>query len=366
MNIEFLNLRRVNAPLQDRIDTALQRVARSGWFVLGEETTAFESEFAAYCGVRHCIGVANGLDALTLTLRALDIGAGDEVIVPANTFIATWLAVSATGATPVAVDPLLATANLDPALLESALTPRTRAVIAVHLYGQPANMDIINHFARAHGLRVIEDAAQAHGARWRGRRAGSLSDAAGFSFYPGKNLGALGDGGAITTDDDAMAARLRSLRNYGSVRKYHHDTMGVNSRLDEIQSAVLRVKLTTLDADNAKRAALAQRYLHGLADVQLELPQVAEGAEPVWHLFVVRMAGRDHVQQTLAARGIGSLIHYPVACHRQAVYASLPWPALPVSDRLQQEVLSLPISPVHTVDEIDAVIAALREIMGQR
>ena len=364
--IEFLNLQRVNAPHQAALEAAARRVLRSGWYVLGEECSAFEGEFARYCGARHCIGVANGLDALVLILRALGIGAGDEVIVPANTFVATWLAVCHVGARPVPVDPRAATGNLDPDRLTAALGPRTRAIMPVHLYGQPAEMEAIVAFARQHGLAVVEDAAQAHGARHAGRRTGTLGTAAGFSFYPGKNLGALGDGGAVTTDDDALAARVRTLRNYGSSVKYRHELLGVNSRLDELQAALLRVKLAALDAENAARTRLAARYLEGLAGLALELPATAASCEPVWHLFVVRVAERERVQQALAARGIATLIHYPIACHRQPVFAEQPWTTLPVSERLQHEVLSLPISPVHGEAEIDAVIAALADIVGPR
>lgn len=366
--IDFLNLLRVNAPHQPAIDEVIQRVLKSGWYILGTECAAFEQEFAEFCGVRHCIGVANGLDALTLTLRGLGIGPGDEVIVPANTFIATWLAVSQVGASPVPVDPRRDSHNIDPERLEAALTPRTRAIMPVHLYGQPAQMDEILSFAQRHGLKVIEDAAQAHGARWRGVRCGALGDAAGFSFYPGKNLGALGDGGAITTNDDALAERLRQLRNYGSSVKYRHELTGTNSRLDELQAAVLRIKLQSLDVENAARAHLAQRYLEGLRGLALDLPLQVEGAESAWHLFVVSLHGetgkRDQVQQALAARGISTLIHYPLACHRQPCYAAQDWPALPVADDLQHRILSLPISPVHQVEEIDQVIAALREAVG--
>lgn len=362
--VDFLNLRRVNEAHLAEIESAMRRVLRSGWYILGDECAAFEREFADYCGVRHCIGVANGLDALQLALRGLGIGPGDEVLVPSNTFIATWLAVSQLGAQPVPVDPRADTHNIDPARFDAALTARTKAIIAVHLYGQPAEMDRIVAFAQAHRLKVIEDAAQAHGARWRGRRSGGLGDAAGFSFYPGKNLGALGDGGAITTDDDLLAQRLRQLRNYGSAVKYRHEVAGVNSRLDELQAAVLRVKLPALDADNAARAALARRYFAGLRGLALDLPHQTEGADSAWHLFVVRVRGsagtRNQVQAALAERGVATLIHYPIACHRQGAYASGRWPALPVAEALQDQVLSLPISPVHGADEIDRVIAALR------
>ena len=364
--IEFLNLRRVNAPHEAALQAAQLRVLRSGWYILGEETAAFETEFASYCGVRHCIGVANGLDALVLILRGLDIGPGDEVIVPANTFIATWLAVCQVGARPVPVDPRPGTGNLDPDRLQAALTPRTRAVMPVHLYGQPAEMDAISSFAGRHKLHVIEDAAQAHGARYGGTRVGGLGVAAGFSFYPGKNLGALGDGGAVTTNDDELAQRIRTLRNYGSREKYRHEVIGVNSRLDELQAAMLRAKLPALDAENAARGRIAARYLEGLADVTVELPATAARCEPVWHLFVVQVDDRARVQQALAERGIGTMIHYPIACHRQPAFAGQPWPPLPVSDHLQDRILSLPISPVHAPQEIDTVIEALAQVVGPR
>ena len=360
MPIEFLNLGRVNAPYEPAIREAIERVLRSGYYILGEETAAFESEFARYCGVKHCIGVANGLDALHLILRGYGIGAGHEVIVPANTFIATWLAVSLAGARIVPVEPDAATWNIDPRRIEEAITPHTRAIMPVHLYGAPAEMDAIRDIARRHGLRVIEDAAQAHGARYRGRRAGSLGDAAGFSFYPGKNLGALGDGGAITTDDDDLAARLRKLRNYGSSVKYQHEVEGVNSRLDEMQSAILRAKLQHLDADNARRAEVAGWYHEALADVPVELIRVPEEAQSVWHLFVVRTSGRDALRDYLAARGIGTQIHYPVPCHRQEAFAGHAWPALPITEQVQAEVLSLPMAPYLGADDVAQVAAEVK------
>jgi len=364
--IEFLNLRRVNAIHEAALRMAFDRVIDSGWYVLGKEVSRFETEFADYCGVRHCIGVANGLDALTLILRGLGIGPGDEVIVPANTFVATWLAVTQVGATPVAVDPLAETFNLDPDAAEAAITSRTRAIIPVHLYGQAADMTRIGEIAGRHGLLVVEDAAQAHGARHQGHRVGGFGIAAAFSFYPGKNLGALGDAGAVTTDDDGLADRIRMLGNYGSRQKYRHDVAGVNSRLDEIQAAMLRVKLSSLDAENEVRRSHARRYLRALSAVDIGLPVVAPGAEPVWHLLVVRHPRRDEIQRELTLRGIGTMIHYPLACHRQPPYASREWPALPVSERLQDEVLSLPMSPLHEPQEIEAVIDALRDILGTR
>jgi dTDP-4-amino-4,6-dideoxygalactose transaminase len=360
VSIAFLDLKRLNAAHDEAIRAGINRVLDSGWYILGAEIDAFEREFADYCGARHCIGVADGLDALSLILRAFGIGPGDEVLVPSNTFIATWLAVSAVGATPVPVEPRPGTHNLDPERLAAAITPRTRAVMPVHLYGQPCEMDAINALAERHGLKVIEDAAQAHGARFGGRRAGSLGHAAGFSFYPGKNLGALGDGGAITTSDDALAAKLRLLRNYGSTVKYRHEVQGVNSRLDEMQAAVLRAKLPALDADNAARARVATRYREALAGVDVVLPEVAAGAEPVWHLFVIRTTRRAEVQAALTAAGIGHLVHYPLACHQQPAYAGQPWPSLPIAEAFQHEVLSLPIAPYLTLEDVDRVAAVVR------
>ncbi|RQH05760.1 DegT/DnrJ/EryC1/StrS family aminotransferase [Paraburkholderia dinghuensis] len=365
MPIDFLNLKQVNAPYEADIRDAIGRVIESGWYVLGEETRAFEQAFADYCGVAHCVGVANGLDALHLILRAYGIGAGDEVIVPANTFIATWLAVSQVGARIVPVEPDERTANIDPARIEAAVTSRTRAIVPVHLYGQPADIAAIEAIAQRHGLRVIEDAAQAHGATWRGRRTGSLGDAAGFSFYPGKNLGALGDGGAITTNDAVLAQTLRKLRNYGSSVKYRHDLAGQNSRLDDIQSAILRVKLRHLDADNARRAALAAVYLNGLAGVPVGLPHVLDDAMPVWHLFVIRTGARAALQAHLASQGIATQIHYPTPNHRQAAYAAEAWPDLPITDKLQSEVLSLPFAPYMTEETVLTVCASIREFFAR-
>jgi dTDP-4-amino-4,6-dideoxygalactose transaminase len=360
MLIEFLNLGRVNAPYEPAIRDAIDRVLRSGYYILGEETAAFEREFADYCGVRHCVGVANGLDALHLILRGYGIGARDEVIVPANTFIATWLAVSLVGARIVPVEPDASTWNIDPKRIEEAITPRTRAIMPVHLYGAPAAMDAIRDIAQRHCLRVIEDAAQAHGARLHGQRAGSLGDAAGFSFYPGKNLGALGDGGAITTNDDALAERLRKLRNYGSSVKYQHEVEGVNSRLDEMQAAVLRVKLHHLDDDNARRAAVAAHYRAALADTPVDLIRLPDGCESAWHLLVVRTPRRDALRDYLAARGIGTQIHYPVPCHRQAAFSAQAWPALPLTERLQAEILSLPMAPYLGADNVAHVAAQVK------
>lgn len=362
--MQFLDLKRINAAFDTAIRAGIARVIDSGWYILGEECAAFEREFAAFCGTRHCIGVANGLDALTLVLRAYGIGPGDEVIVPSNTFIATWLAVSQAGAQPVPVEPDAQTHNIDPARIAEAITPRTRAILPVHLYGQPADMAPILEIARRFGLKVIEDAAQAHGARYQGQRAGSLGDAAGFSFYPGKNLGALGDGGAITTSDDELAAKLRMLRNYGSSIKYHHEVAGVNSRLDEIQAAVLRAKLPALDADNAARRAVAAAYQEALAGTPLQLPQVIAAAESAWHLMVVGSARRAEVQAALSRAQIGHLVHYPMACHLQPAYTGQGWPALPIAERLQGEVLSLPMAPYMGPDDVAEVARVVRAALA--
>ncbi|MFZ7095384.1 DegT/DnrJ/EryC1/StrS family aminotransferase [Luteimonas dalianensis] len=359
--IPFLDLKAPHVELREEIGEAVARVIDSGWYILGPEVDAFEAEYATWCGAGHCVGVANGLDALHLALRAMDVGPGDEVIVPSNTYIATWLAVSQCGATPVPVEPVEATFNLDPSLIEAAITSRTKVILPVHLYGQPADMDPILAIARKHGLRVLEDGAQAHGARYKGTRIGGHGDAVAWSFYPGKNLGALGDGGAVTTNDAGIAERLRVLRNYGSKVKYVNDVQGWNSRLDPIQAAVLRVKLKHLDAWNARRALIAREYLEWLAGSWLTLPGVPEWAHPVWHLFVVRHPQRDALQAKLAQAGIGTLIHYPIPPHRQDAYASAGFPreAFPIASRIAEEVLSLPMGPQLSKEQASRVIAAV-------
>lgn len=361
--VSFFDLKAAYAELQVEMDAAVKRVFASGRYIMGDELAAFETEFAAYCGAAHCIGVANGLDALHLILRSYDIGAGDEVIVPANTYIASWLAVSYAGATPVPVEPSEHTYNIDPAPIESAITPRTRAIIAVHLYGQPADMDAINAIAARRGLRVIEDAAQAHGARYKGRRVGALSDVAAFSLYPGKNLGAVGDGGLVVTNDCAVAERVRLLRNYGSRTKYYNEEKGFNSRLDELQAALLRVKLTKLDEWNERRRRIGVRYLRELSNLpDLRLPCVPNWAEPVWHQFVVRSSRRDTLQQYLKEKGVETLIHYPVPPHLQKAYYDLGLSegSFPISEAIHREVLSLPIGPHLSGEEADYIIQAVR------
>lgn len=361
MTIPFLDLKAPYLELKDELDAAYRRVMESGWYILGSELEAFEAEFAEYCQAKHCIGVGNGLEALHLILRAMDIGPGDEVIVPANTYIATWLAVSYAGATPVPVEPDNRTYNIDPAQIESAITPRTKAILAVHLYGQPADMDPINTLAEKHGLMVVEDSAQAHGARYKGKRAGSLGHAAGFSFYPGKNLGALGDGGAVTTNDAALAERIRIMRNYGSKIKYHNEVKGFNSRLDELQAALLRVKLASLDEWNARRAACAAWYGEQLSGSAVNVPFVPEWADPVWHLYVVRSCRRDQLQTFLQERGIGTMIHYPIPPHLQAAYAELDLTAgaFPIAEAIHNEVLSLPQGPHLSKQHVAEVCAAI-------
>ncbi len=350
MNVPFLELKPAYDELKAQFDSAYHRVMNSGWYLLGDELAAFESEYASYCDAEHCIGVANGLDALQLTLRAFDVGPGDEVIVPSHTFIATWLAVTQVGATPVPVEPDIQTYNIDPDLIEAAITARTKAIIPVHLYGQPADMDPIMEIAARHHLVVIEDAAQAQGARYKGRRVGSLGHAAAHSFYPGKNLGAFADGGGITTNDAHLANRLRSLRNYGSPVKYHYEEPGINSRLSELQAAFLRVKLKCLDQWNDRRKHIANTYLSELAPLAsdsppLALPFVPRWADPVWHLFVIRHSEREALQSQLCESDIGTLIHYPVSIHRSRAYSNFQHLELPLAIELASTVLSLPIGP---------------------
>jgi len=364
MKIPFLDLGAAYRELKPEIDAAVSRVLESGWYILGPEVEAFETEWAAYCEAEHAVGLANGLDALILALRALDIGPGDEVIVPSNTYIATWLAVSGVGATPVPVEPDPATHNIDPARIKAAITSRTRAILPVHLYGQPADLDPILDIARRHGLRMIEDAAQAHGARYKGRRVGAHGDIVCWSFYPGKNLGALGDAGAITTNRADLADKVKVLRNYGSRVKYVNEVQGANSRLDPLQAAVLRVKLKHLEEWTNRRRAIANLYTKGLENSGLILPHVPDWADPVWHLYVVRSIERDALQQRLGAAGIGTLIHYPIPPHMQDAYSGLgiAVDAFPFARDMADEVLSLPIGPQmpaqQTADVCSIVCAA--------
>lgn len=358
MNIPFLDLKAPHEELRAELRQAFERVLDSGWYILGNEVKQFEQEFAEYCETKYCVGVGNGLEALHLILRAYGIGTGDEVIVPSNTYIATWLAVSYSGAKPVPVEPDERTYNIDPMLIEAAITSRTKAIIVVHLYGQPADMDAINKIAKKYNLKVIEDAAQAHGARYKGKRVGTLGDAAGFSFYPGKNLGAIGDGAAVTTNDGTLAEKIRVLCNYGSKVKYHNEVKGFNSRLDELQAAFLRVKLKKIDEWNKRRQLIANDYLMKLLDKHLILPFVPVWAEPVWHLFVIRNSMRDLLQKELSENGVATMIHYPIPSHIQNAYADLAYSAgsFPISEKIHQEVLSLPIGPHLNPSEVSFIV----------
>lgn len=368
MKIPFYDLKRLHLPLREELNAAIRKVQDSDWYILGPELEAFESEFATYCKATHCVGVGNGLDALVLSLRALGIGPGDEVIVPANTFIATALAVSQVGARVVLVDVLPETANLDPEQLDAALTQATKAVIAVHLYGQTADMRRILSFARTHDLAVIEDAAQAHGALYDGAPAGSLGDIACFSFYPSKNLGALGDGGAVVTSNDELARKVRKLRNYGSAHKYEHDIKGINSRLDELQAACLRVKLRHLDKWNIQRRDVAEIYMKSLADVEgVAIPTVPRIMTPVWHLFVIQSECRDELQKQLDSQGIETGIHYPIPIHLSKAYSDgfANNTSLKITEMMAGKLLSLPMAPYLQDSEASHVCNVLRESCGK-
>lgn len=364
-NIPFLDLKAPHQELRAELEQGFDRVLNSGWYVLGSEVEAFEAEYAAYCEVEHCVGVANGLDALHLALLALGVGAGDEVIVPSNTYIATWLAVSQCGAIPVPVEPNPATYNIDPARITAAITPRTKVILPVHLYGQPAELEPILAIAKTHGLRVLEDGAQAHGARYKNKRLGAHGDVVAWSFYPGKNLGALGDGGAITTNDPQIAERIRVLRNYGSKVKYVNEVQGYNSRLDEMQAAILRVKLRHMDTWNARRARIAATYTTALAECGLVLPFVPPEMEPVWHLYVVQHPDRDALQRELQARGVQTLIHYPIPPHRQQAYEELGWSigSFPLAESIANSVLSLPIGPHLSTEKCLSIINSINDIL---
>lgn len=363
MSVPFLDLGAAYKELQSEIESVVCASMQTGRYILGPEVEAFEYDFAAYCEAVYCVGVANGLDALTLALRAMDVGPGDEVIVPSHTFIATWLAVSHCGATPVPVDLYEATFNIDPSLIDAAITPRTRVILPVHLYGQPVDLDPIMAIAKKHKLRVLEDGAQAHGARYKGKRIGGHGDVVAWSFYPGKNLGALGDGGAVTTNDPALAERIKVLRNYGSSVKYVNEEQGYNSRLDPIQAAVLGVKLKYLDEWNARRAEIAGQYNEAFVGAGISLPVVPDWAEPAWHLYVIRSHERDKLQHYMSERGIGSLIHYPIPPHLQLAYASLGYKRgdFPIAETTANEVLSLPMGPQLHYADVGAVCKALTE-----
>ena len=361
--IKFLDLYSINQAHKQELKDAFERVLDAGWFIMGAELKKFENDFAAYCGTKHAIGVANGLDALILIIRAykeLEVfEEGDEIIVPSNTFIASILAVSANNLVPILVEPDIDTYNINPAIIEARITPKTKAILPVHLYGQLCDMENINKIAQKHSLKVIEDCAQSHGAESNGRKAGNFGDAAGFSFYPGKNLGALGDGGAIVTNDDELASALRALANYGSHIKYQNKYKGVNSRLDELQAALLGVKLKTLDKDTEVKRTIANRYLNEINNDKVVVPKVTNQSAHVWHLFVVRTKDRDGLQQYLTDNGIQTIIHYPVPPHKQEAYKEWNELSYPVSEQIHAEVLSLPLSPVMPVEEVNKVIEVM-------
>lgn len=364
--VKFLDLGGINERQSKELTEAFTRVLHSGWYIMGEELAQFEREFAEYCGVEHCIGVANGLDALVLTLRAWKtmglMNDGDEVIVPSNTYIATILAITENNLKPVLVEPDLNTYNLDPQLTERAITDKTKAILPVHLYGQLCDMSALVDIAKKHNLLILEDCAQAHGAVAHNKKAGAWGDAAGFSFYPGKNLGAIGDAGAITTNDAKLAEMLKALRNYGSHKKYENLYQGQNSRLDELQAALLRAKLPLLDSDTAERQRIANRYLSEIKNTHIVLPEVKEQSAHVWHLFVIRSANRANFKAYLDANGVQTLIHYPIPPHRQQAYShELSALQLPISEQIHEEILSLPISPVMSDEDVDYVIDVINK-----
>jgi dTDP-4-amino-4,6-dideoxygalactose transaminase len=367
VSVPFSDLGAAYRELDDELAAAAKRVLASGWYIGGAEVEQFERAFAEHCDAAHCVGTGNGFDALHLSLRACDIGDGDEVILASNSYAATVLAVSLAGATPVFVEPDAATYNIDPARIEAAITPRTRAIMPTHLYGLPADLDPIVDIANRHGLKVIEDACQAHGASYKGRRLGAHGHAVAWSFYPTKNLGAFGDAGAVMTNDGALATRIRQLGNYGSSRRYFSEEKGVNSRLDPLQAAMLGVKLRSLDDWNGRRAQVAKRYIDALADLPITLPTVPDWARPAWHLFVVASPKRDQLQAALKAEGIDTIIHYPVPPHLQQAYADLGHTrgAFPIAERLADEVLSLPIGPHMTQEQVEVVIGAVRKATSQ-
>ena len=358
--IKFLDLQAINHQYKTELEGACSRVINSGWYISGTEVSAFEQQFSTYCGVKHCVGVANGLDALILILRAYkELGKlkdGDEVLVPANTYIASILAISANGLVPILIEPNEQTYNVDVSLIEQNLTPKTKAILAVHLYGQLADMPNIMNLAEKHNLLVVEDAAQAHGAHIKGKKAGNWGHAAGFSFYPGKNLGALGDAGAVTTNDEALATMIRSLGNYGSEVKYHNAYKGINSRLDELQAALLSVKLKHLDTEIEQRQTIANAFLNGIKNPKIKLPLIQYQEQHVWHLFVVQVEDRANFQSYLTEKGIQTVIHYPIPPHKQKAYSELNQLSFPLTEKIHDQVLSLPISPVLTNTEVQKII----------
>jgi dTDP-4-amino-4,6-dideoxygalactose transaminase len=357
--IKFLDLMGINKVYENEIKNRIQLIFDKGWYLQGDENNSFDEAFAAYCGTKYAVGVANGLDALNLIIKAYGFGSGDEIIVPANTYIASVLAISANDCKPVLVEPDISTYNIDPELIEKAITPKTKAIMVVHLYGQAVNMDVIWKLAEKYNLKIIEDSAQAHGAIYKGRRVGNLGDASGFSFYPGKNLGCLGDGGAVTTNDKELYLKIKAIANYGSNQKYVNLYKGVNSRLDEVQAAVVNVKLPYLDVDNDKRRNIADYYIKNIVNPLIILPKVLQREMHVWHLFVIRTENREKLQNYLHSNGIQTLIHYPIPIHKQEAYKEWNNLSLPITEKIHKEVLSLPISPVMTQEEANKVVQVI-------
>lgn len=354
--IKFLDLHKINERFRDEIDLRIKKVLDSGWYLLGNEDENFEKNFADFCGVKHCIGCANGLDALNLIIKGYGFKDGDEIIAPANTYIASILAITQNGCTPVLVEPDIKTLNINPDLIEAKITPKTKAIMVVHLYGQAVEMEKIWELAKKYSLKIIEDSAQAHGAIYRGKRTGNLGDASGFSFYPGKNLGCLGDGGCITTNDDELAKKVRAIRNYGSNIKYHNIFKGVNSRLDEIQAGVLDVKLPYLDKDNARRREISKYYRENIENPNVILPETYDENAHVWHIFAIRTKNRDDFQKYLTENEVQTLIHYPIPPHKQECYREWNDLSFPVTEEIHNTILSLPISPVMTNEEAEKVV----------
>lgn len=361
--IKFLDLQKINEKYRYSIDESIKNVLDSGWYLLGKELEIFESNFAKYCGIKHAIGVANGLDALSLIIKAYGFKDSDEIIVPANTYIASILAISQNGCTPILVEPDIETYNINPDLIETKITPNTKAIMVVHLYGQTAEMEKIWKLAKKYNLKIIEDSAQAQGASYKGKKTGSLGDASGFSFYPGKNLGCLGDGGAVTTNDDELAKKIKALRNYGSEIKYQNMYKGFNSRLDEIQAAVLNVKLKGLDDDNSRRKDIAKYYRENINNPLIHLPKVNNEENHVWHIFAIRCEKRKELQDYLSNKNIQTLIHYPIPPHKQSAYSEWNNLSFPITEKIHGEILSLPISPVMSDEEVKIIVEAINNFI---
>lgn len=359
--IKFLDLKKINNRYREEIDSRIKNILDKGWYLQGEENENFTKNFANFCGTKFALGVANGLDALNLIIKAYGFGNGDEIIVPANTYIATILAISENGCIPILVEPDIKTYNINPDSIEEKITSKTKAIMVVHLYGQAVQMEKIWKIAKKYNLKIIEDSAQAHGAIYQENRTGNLGDASGFSFYPGKNLGCIGDGGAVTTNDEELFNKIKAIANYGSDRKYHHIYKGVNSRLDEIQAAVLDVKLNHLDSDNNKRREISKYYRENIKNSKLILPETYDEKSHVWHIFAVRTQNRDEFQKYLTEKGIQTIIHYPTPPHKQGAYKEWNNLSFPITEEIHNTILSLPISPVMTDSEIEKVVEVVNE-----